>query len=205
MTELVTTMLGSMHTLRCGVPRYLRALACLLFVVVSVSAHAAGPVGAEYRLLPGDRLEIAVWKEADLQKVVIVTPDGNLSFPLIGVVSAAGKTIVEVRQEIERRLATYMPDPVVTVTVTALAGRVYVIGQVARPGAFETNPRINVLQALALAGGLTPFAKGDDIIVLRADPAGSQRVLQFRFGQVSQGRNVEQNTLLENGDVIVVP
>jgi polysaccharide export outer membrane protein len=186
--------------------RSLLTLACLLVLSAgAASTHAAGPVNAEYRLLPGDRLEVAVWKEADLQKVVIVTPDGNLSFPLIGIVSAAGKTLVEVKQEIERRLATYMPDPVVTVTVTALAGRVYVIGQVARPGALETNPRINVLQALALAGGLTPFAKGDDIIVLRAVASGDQRVLQFKFGQVSQGRNLEQNTPLENGDVIVVP
>ena len=169
----------------------LQVLACLFALsFVPVTAQAVAPIGAEYRLLPGDRLEIAVWKEADLQKVVIVTPDGNLSFPLIGIVSAAGKTIVEVRQEIERRLATYMPDPVVTVTVTALAGRVYVIGQVVRPGALETNPRINVLEALALAGGLTPFAKGGDIILLRADPAGSQRVLPFTVGQVSQGRNV---------------
>ena len=89
----------------------MRALACLLLVVASVSARAAGPVGAEYRLLPGDRLEIAVWKEADLQKVVIVTPDGNLSFPLIGVVAAAGKTVVEVRQESNGALRPTCPTP----------------------------------------------------------------------------------------------
>ena len=181
-------------------------MGCLAVLAsLPLPADAAGPVGAEYRLQAGDRLEIAVWKEADLQRTVIVTPDGNLSFPLIGLVAAAGKTISEVRQEIEKRLSTYMPDPVVTLAISALAGRVYVIGQVARPGALEMNPRINVLQALALAGGLTPFAKGDDIILLRGDVTGDQRVLQFKFGQVSQGRNLEQNTLLESGDVVIVP
>ena len=168
-------------------------------------ASAAAPALADYRILPGDKLEVSVWKEAELQKPVTITPDGKLSFPLIGVIVAAGKTVDEVRIEIEKRLTMYIPEPVVTVSVTDLAGRVYVIGQVLRAGALQTNPRINVLQALALAGGLTPFAKGDDIIVLKAGDAGQQRTLQFKFGQVAQGRNLEQNVLLESGDVIIVP
>ncbi len=172
---------------------------------VAGPATAATPALADYRILPGDKLEISVWKEAELQKPVTITPDGKLSFPLIGVLAAAGKTVDEVRVEIEKRLMTFIPEPVVTVSVTDLAGRVYVIGQVLRAGALQTNPRINVLQALALAGGLTPFAKGDDIIVLKAGDAGQQRTLQFRFGQVAQGRNLEQNVLLESGDVVIVP
>lgn len=180
-------------------------LAQVISMPFSGPASAAAPALADYRILPGDKLEIAVWKEAELQKPVTITPDGKLSFPLIGVIVAAGKTVDEVRVEIEKRLATYIPEPVVTVSVTELAGRVYVIGQVLRAGALQTNPRINVLQALALAGGLTPFAKGDDIIVLKAGEAGQQRTLQFRFGQVAQGRNLEQNVLLESGDVVIVP
>lgn len=172
---------------------------------VAEPATAATPALADYRILPGDKLEISVWKEAELQKPVTITPDGKLSFPLIGVIAAAGKTVDEVRVEIEKRLMTFIPEPVVTVSVTDLAGRVYVIGQVLRAGALQTNPRINVLQALALSGGLTPFAKGDDIIVLKAGEAGQQRTLQFRFGQVAQGRSLEQNVLLESGDVVIVP
>lgn len=167
-------------------------------------ARAVGPAGADYRMVPGDRLEISVWKEADLQKAVTVMPDGNLSFPLIGLVAAAGKTIDELRGEVEKKLTAYIPEPVVTVSVTEQAGRVYVIGQVARSGAFPINPRINVLQALALAGGLTPFAKGGDILVLRTSASGQQS-MPFKFNQVSEGRGLEQNISLESGDVIIVP
>jgi polysaccharide export outer membrane protein len=181
-----------------------RFLSTLLFAVVAGTAAAAGPATAEYRMVAGDRLEIAVWKEADLQKTVTVMADGNLSFPLIGQVAAAGKTIDELRREVEKRLTAYIPEPVVTVSVTEQAGRVYVIGQVTRSGAYEINPSINVLQALALAGGLTPYAKGDDILVLK-NAGGGQRALPFKFGQVSQGRNLDQNVSLESGDVIIVP
>lgn len=179
-------------------------LAAALAIFPVVDAYAVGPTGADYRMVPGDRLEISVWKEADLQKAVTVMPDGKLSFPLIGLVDAAGKTLNELRSEVEKKLTAFIPEPVVTVSVTEQAGRVYVIGQVARSGAYPINPRINVLQALALAGGLTPFAKGGDILVLRAGASGQQSI-SFKFNQVSEGRGLEQNISLESGDVIIVP
>lgn len=180
-------------------------LAALAACGASGAAIAQG-VPAEYRLLPGDKLEVSVWKEEEMQRPdLIISPDGRISFPLAGEVVAAGKTVAEVRTEIETRLKRYIPEPVVTVGIAEVGGNIaYVIGQVNKPGAFVMNPQINVLQALALAGGGTPFAKLDSIIVLRGT-GSAQRVLQFRFSQVSAGRDLTQNVMLESGDVVLVP
>jgi polysaccharide export outer membrane protein len=161
---------------------------------------------ADYRLHPGDKLDVSVWKETEMQRPgVVIAPDGRFSFPLAGQIVAAGKTVAEVRQEIESKLTKYIPDPVVTVGIAEVGGNVaYVIGQVAKPGVFVMNPAINVLQALSLAGGGTPYAKLDSIIVIRG-PQGSQRVLPFRFSQVSAGKDLTQNVVLESGDVVLVP
>ena len=160
----------------------------------------------DYVLNPGDQVEIAVWKEPDLTKTVIVRPDGKFSFALVGEVVAAGRTISQVQTEVASRLQKYIPEPVVTAAVTNLEGhRIYVIGPVTKPGSYPMNPRLNVLQALTVAGGMTPFANLDGIIVLRTGAGGKQRVLPFRYGDVSKGRNLEQNAPLEAGDVIIVP
>jgi polysaccharide export outer membrane protein len=163
-------------------------------------------VTADYRLHAGDKLEVGVWKEVEMQKPsIIIRPDGKFSFPLAGDIPAAGKTVADVRQDIETRLKKYIPEPVVTVGVIEVGGNVaYVIGQVAKPGAFVMNPTLNVLQALSLAGGATPFAKLDSIIVIRTD-LGGQHTLTFRYAQVSAGKDLTQNVTLESGDVVVVP
>lgn len=159
----------------------------------------------DYTLNTGDSLEISVWKEPDLTKTVIVRPDGKFSFPLAGEIVAIGRTVAQIQQDITTRITKYMPEPVVTASVTGLEGnRVYVLGQVGKPGAYGINPRLNVLQALSVAGGMTPFAATNDIIVLRRTGA-QQRVLPFHYGDVSKGRNLEQNVSLESGDVVVVP
>jgi polysaccharide biosynthesis/export protein len=180
------------------------------FLGVGAALLLAAPCVAEpglpdYRLHAGDKIEVSVWKEQELQKELILTPDGRIAFPLAGDIVAAGKTVAEVRGEIENKLKAYIPEPVVTVTVTQVGGNVaYVIGQVNKPGAFTMNPGLNILQALSLAGGGTPFAKLDDIIVIRGS-AATQRVLRFRYGQVSEGKSLDQNVNLESGDVVVVP
>jgi protein involved in polysaccharide export with SLBB domain len=121
---------------------------CLLLVA---GFAVAQNVPTDYRLHAGDKLDVSVWKETELQKpAIVIAPDGHFSFPLAGQITAAGRTVAEVRQEIETKLAKYMPDPVVTVGITDVAGNVaYVIGQVTKPGSFVMNPRINVLQALS--------------------------------------------------------
>ena len=178
------------------------------FVLISMTAvlHAADAPLADYRLHAGDTLDVSVWKETELQRpTVVIAPDGRFSFPLVGQVLAAGRTLTEVRQELVIKLMKYIPDPVVTVGIIGVAGNtVYVIGQVNKPGAFVMNPALNVLQALSLAGGGTAYARMDSIIVIRGSQA-AQRVLPFRFSQVSGGKDLAQNVVLESGDVVLVP
>jgi polysaccharide biosynthesis/export protein len=181
-------------------------LASLILLSLSAVLHAADAPLADYRLHAGDTLDISIWKETELQRpTVVIAPDGRFSFPLAGQILAAGKTVTEVRQDLQTKLMKYIPEPVVTVGITAVAGNIaYVIGQVNKPGAFVMNPALNVLQALSLAGGGTPYAKMDSIIVIRGSQA-AQRVLPFRFSQVSAGRDLTQNVVLESGDVVLVP
>jgi polysaccharide export outer membrane protein len=158
-----------------------------------------------YTLQPGDKIEVSVWGEEQLQREVMIRPDGKFSFPLTGEVNAIGRTVADVQQEMTTKLVMFIPEAVVTVSVTGLAGnRVYVIGQVAKPGTYDMNPRINVLQALSLAGGTTPFAALNDIIIIRGN-GRDQRVLRFAYDDIKRGRNLEQNIELNNGDVVIVP
>jgi len=158
-----------------------------------------------YTVNPGDVLSISVWKEADLQAEVLVRPDGFFTFPLAGDVEAVGRTVDEIRISITEKLARYIPDTVVTVSTLQIGGnRVFVIGQVNRPGYFLVNPRVDVMQALALAGGMTPFADVNDITILRRK--GHVRMaIPFRYSDLERGKSLEQNIILQPGDVVVVP
>lgn len=169
-------------------------------------AQPAQPEGDRvYAVQPGDMLEISVWNEAELQKEVLVGPDGGISFPLAGEMTAVGKSIVDLRQEVAERLSRYIAEPIVTVTVSQVLGnKIYVIGQVVRPGGIVMNPRIDVMQALSMAGGTTAFAALNDIVILRRQ-GGRQAAIRFRYDEVSTGRSLEQNILLQSGDVVVVP
>ncbi len=160
----------------------------------------------DYRIHGGDKLIVGVYDDPKMPPAdTTVTPDGKISFPLIGVVVAGGKTPEQLRLEIEQRLRKFVAEPIVTVSITEVKGNVaYVVGQVNKPGPIEMNPAVNVLQALAIVGGGNPYAKLDNIIILRSAPGG-QRVLNFHYSQVSNGKNLEQNLQLEAGDVIVVP
>jgi polysaccharide biosynthesis/export protein len=160
----------------------------------------------DYKLHPGDKLVIGVYDDPKLMpQDITVTPDGKISYPMVGEMLVGGKTVEQTRLELAAKLKKYIADPVVTVMVTEVKGNVvYVIGQVNKPGQLTMNPTINVLQALSMAGGGNPYAKLDSIIVIRSTAAG-QRLLSFKYGQVSAGRDLEQNVQLESGDVVVVP
>jgi polysaccharide biosynthesis/export protein len=158
-----------------------------------------------YEVQPSDLLQVSVWREPDLTQQVLVRPDGAFSFPLAGDISAVGKTVEELRLELVERLSRYIPDLVVTVAVLEIRGnKIYVIGQVNQPGEFIVNPRVDVMQALSLAGGTTAFASPSAIFVLRRDN-GQQQRLPFNFEAVLRGRDLAQNVLLRTGDVVVVP
>lgn len=192
-----------------GIPfRASTILAVLLcqFLTFGQAARAQESAIGDYVINPGDLLSVLVWKEEGLQRQILVRPDGAFSFPLAGEIQARDKSVEDIRQILTDRLAKYIPDPVVTVAVESAQGnQVYVIGQVNRPGAIPAPARIDVLQALSIAGGFTPFAQQNDILILRRDPAGALNSIRFRFKQVEKGKNLEQNIVLHAGDVIIVP
>ena len=143
--------------------------------------------------------------EEELQRETLVRPDGGISFPLVGDINAEGRTAVALTAEITEKLVRFIPDPVVTVTVAQAAGnRLYVLGEVARPGEFAMSRPVNVLQALAMAGGLTPYADRDSIQVLRGS-GDQQKAMPFDYADVAGGRSLEQNIQLQPGDVVMVP
>lgn len=160
----------------------------------------------DYRLQPGDTVSISVWKEKDLETDALVRPDGGLSFPLVGDVGAAGHTLRQVREVLTQRLKPYIPDPVVTVAIKEIGGdHVYVLGRVNRPGEYPFSQPIDVMQALSLAGGTTPFASLNRIVILHRDSRGEQHAVRFRYADVAHGRDLSQNVLLHSGDTVVVP
>ena len=187
--------------------------AAMLFLLTGLGLLAMNSAAAQesngrlepYTINPGDLLEISVWKEPDLQREVLIRPDGAFSFPLSGDIVAIGRTVEAIRQELTARLESLIPDLVVTVTVAEINGnKIYVIGQVNTPGQFVVNPRVDVIQALSIAGGMTPFAELNGIKILRRRD-GKQTILPFRYNDIVKGQNLEQNVLLEVGDVVLVP
>ena len=175
--------------------------AALLFMV----CQAAVGQDAGYKVKSGDVLSISVWKEPTLQGPVLVRPDGAFTFPLIGEIDAREKTVGQLQASVLERLKRYISDPVVTITVQEIKGnKIYVIGQVTKPGEFIMNPEVDVLQALAMAGGTTPFAALGSIRILRR-AAGKQTAFDFDYPAVVRGKNLNQNVTLQAGDVVVVP
>lgn len=158
-----------------------------------------------YQIGPEDILEISIWKEEGLKKEVLVRPDGGISFPLIGDLQATGKTAVQLQQEITKKLEQFIPDPVVSVALLKVVGnKIFVIGKVNKPGEFVAGRYVDVLQALSMAGGLTPFAAENSIKVLRKE-GGKDVVMPFEYSSVKRGEHLEQNIMLKGGDVVVVP
>lgn len=187
--------------------RFLFAMAAIAIMPVAFSQNATpgNDQSRNYKIQPGDLMEISVWREDYLEREVIVQPDGKISFPLVGTVNAGGTTIEAVQALVAQRLTQYIPDPVVTVSIKEIRGnRVYVLGQVRNPGQFIMNPTVDVIQALALAGGLTTFAESNEIKILRRS-GNLQELIEFRYADIARGRNLKQNIVLQSGDVVIVP
>jgi len=178
-------------------------LAMLLFLCQSIQVAGAGE--NDYLVQPGDILSISVWKEEDLMRQVLVRPDGGISFPLAGEIHAAGQSIPELQALITKQLEKYIPDPLVTVSIKQLDGnKLYVIGKVARPGEFTANRNMDVIQVLSVAGGMTPYAAANKISILRRTD-GKLSSIPFRYGDIEKGNNLQQNIILQSGDVVLVP
>jgi len=159
-----------------------------------------------YLLAPGDALEITVWKEEGLQQQqFLIAPDGKIVYPLIGTLTAAGRTINDLKDLITFKLSDFISDPSISIKLLNNQGNaVFVIGKVNKPGQVFAGRRIDVLQALSLAGGLTVFADDSSITIQRR--IGNEiKVFPFDYGNVIEGDDLDQNILLEPGDTVAVP
>lgn len=165
----------------------------------------APTMDAEYKIGPQDVLRIDVWKEPEISRTIPVRPDGKISLPLLNDVQATGLTPMQLAGSIRDGLTKFISGPQVTVTVTEInSRRVFLTGEVARPGALALLPNMTVLQALSSGGGFTQFAKLKNIYVLRIE-SGKQVKHPFNYKEVVKGKNQEENIPLQAGDVIVVP
>lgn len=169
------------------------------------TSQSAVAADAGYKIGPQDVLRIDVWKEAEISRSVPVRPDGKISLPLLNDVQAAGLTAMELANNITEGLKKFITSPQVTVTVSEInSRRVYVTGEVTRPGAFPLLPNMTVLQAVTSGGGFTQFARTKNIYVLRNE-GGKQTKYPFNYNDVVKGKRPEENITLQPGDTIVVP
>lgn len=159
----------------------------------------------DYLINPGDVLEVSVWKEEGMEREVLVLPDGTFSFPLVGFIKAAGHSPADVQKTLTERIKRFIPYPVVTISVSEVAGNsVFVLGYVAKPGEYRASRQLDVLQALSLAGGLTIQANERDIQIVRREN-GRQKIYLFNFTEIKKGLGLEANIILNSGDTIIVP
>jgi polysaccharide export outer membrane protein len=190
-----------------------RALAFTLPLTLGIPAQAGAaeakkaavpsPAVAEgYLIGVGDVLHVVVWKEPDLTQNATVRLDGMITLPLLGDVKAAGRAPGELAKSLAAEFERLVESPRVTVSISqATSARVYVVGQMVKPGEFALSGQMTVLQALALAGGFKEFARPESIVIIRGD----QSVMPFNYKRVADGKELQQNVRLAAGDTIVVP
>ena len=171
--------------------------------VIAAELHTFGL--PDYKIQPGDILNVSVWREPDMQLELMVRPDGGISVPLIGNVVASGSTVDQLSKDLAEKLKSYMPDLSIVVAVKQpLGNKIYIIGKVNKPGEFIMNRQLDVMQALSMAGGTSRFASLGDIKILRRFNEG-QIVYPFDYKDIENGKNLDQNIILLSGDVVVVP
>ena len=177
-----------------------------LVILASTFSRAATAAEDGFVILPGDVLQINVWKEEGMDQEVLVLPDGTITFPLIGTLAASDMDPAALQATIRRKLNSYIPDAAVTVSVKALLGhKISVIGQVQEPGDVILSTRTGVMQALSEVGGLTPYADENDIIVIRKNADGEKEKIPFPYKAITKGHELEKDIDLVPGDIIVVP
>jgi polysaccharide biosynthesis/export protein len=200
----------------------MRSSFCIVLVLASTApawaqrpgAPAASPAPAaatkadlprDYVIGHDDVLDIRFWKEETLSREVTVRPDGKIALELLNEVQAAGKTPEQLREQLMTEARRFMEEPSVAVIVKQInSRRVYITGLVQKPGAYPLTASMTVLQLISLAGGLTEFAKGKEIVVMRTEN-GAPLAYPFNYEDIRKGRRLSQNVTLKPGDTVVVP
>jgi polysaccharide export outer membrane protein len=173
---------------------------------IADAPSARKPHDAAYLIGSSDVLAITVWKEPEISRSIPVRPDGKISLPLVGELQAAGRTPLQLEQDISGKLKAYITNPDVNVMVQQINSEKFnVLGRVAKSGSFPLASDTTVLDAIATAGGFLDFAKETGVYVLRSTPGGGQKRLAFNYKDVIKGKHPEQNIKLEPGDTVVVP
>src|SRR6266481_3851307 len=173
--------------------------------VAATDTKATDVAPQGYIVGESDVLRVNVWKEPEVSQTVVVRTDGSISLPLINEVRVSGMTPIQIQIMVAEKLKNFLNNPQVTVTVTDIRSkRAFITGEVVRPGTYALNAQTTILQLIAQAGGFTPFAKKDGIVVLRTED-GKQSRLKFKYKEVVQGKKTEQNIALHPGDTVVVP
>jgi polysaccharide export outer membrane protein len=173
-------------------------------------AAGLGPVAAiapppEYVIGPNDTLSVLFWRDKDMSADVVVRPDGNITLPLLNDIQAAGLTPEQLRERILAEARRYIEDPSPTVVVKEInSRRVFITGQVEKPGPYPIAAPMTVLQLIAISGGLKEFADGKNILVMRTEN-GRQVAYSFDYKELLKGKNLRQNIGLKPGDTVVVP
>ncbi len=202
---------------------FLYKILSILFIISLLLFFASGCSKTEYQIIDknsilldklqenkpyiiglGDKLKVTVWRHDEISSDVVVMPDGKISLPLVGPLQAAGLTIEELRQELNKKFAEYINEPHVTVTVTDISSlKIYIVGEVNKPGEYKLEKYTDVLQAISIAGGFTMYANKATINILRKE--GDKNIkINFNYNEVVKGKNLSQNIPLKPGDVIVV-
>src|SRR5216683_1175621 len=163
---------------------------------------------AEYRIGPGDSLNIFVWRNPELTLTVPVRPDGRLSIPLVEDVVAIGKSPTTLAREFEQRLAKYIKEPLVTVIVEGFVGpipeQIRIIGEAAQPRALPYRADMTVLDVMIAVGGLTKYAAGNDSVIIRT-AQGEQNTYSVHLSSLIRDGEIESNVALRPGDILIIP
>ena len=193
--------------------RYALALVVIAALVLGCEAvgraqdhHVAADPPANYVIGPDDVLSVVFWRDKDMTVDVVVRPDGKISLPLINDIQAGGLTPSELREVVSTLARKYVEDPSVTVVVKQINSRkLFITGQVEKPGPYPMGGPTTVVQLIAMAGGLKEFTDGKRILIMRTDKAGKQASFLFNYREVTAGKRLEQNIELHPGDTVVVP
>ncbi|HDD45359.1 MAG TPA: hypothetical protein ENG63_10960 [Candidatus Desulfofervidus auxilii] len=175
-----------------------------LFFIFFILFYCSLVFAEKYLIAPEDVIEVNVWKEPDISRVVLVRPDGKISLPLIGDIQAQGKTPANLAKDLEKAFSQYLENPVVTVIIQQINGaKFYVLGRVNQPGAYPLRSEITLLQAIAIAGGFAEWAKKSGVIILRKTGKGDERIV-VNIEKIIKGKGA-MDIKLQPGDRIIVP
>jgi polysaccharide biosynthesis/export protein len=186
-------------------PLLVMAMTLAVFFVAQGLCRGQAPVPPSYQIGPNDLLSIYVWKEPELTRDVVVTPDGKISFPLIGEIVAQGRTVTDLKKDISDKLEDFVTAPEVTVIVMESRSRIiYTIGQVARPGPYPAGPGHDSDPGAFRRRGIRGVGGHEEHLIIRRE-GGKETHIKFNYREFVGGGNLAQNILLKPGDTIVVP